>query len=168
MRSSRLRVLLLLGLLFAAPSWAWTGARGEPRFLSGQALHEFWESRGGNPIRVRIFRTAFKYPLLRVEELLPARPAAKSASPSRTVSVADHVLVKLRSELSRDRAGRLAAACSRWSCSVRPLGIPSATGSWAIIRFETAVADSQPEILRVLRGLGEIVELAEPDYVVWN
>lgn len=99
-----------------------------------------------------------KYPLVRVEE----RWALNAQGPVRTkqsAMVADHVLVKLRSQ---QRVEVLLERFDHFHPAVRK-HLPS-SNVW-MISFEDADLDTVPRAVQEMRRAGDLVAVVEPDYV---
>jgi subtilisin family serine protease/sugar lactone lactonase YvrE len=110
--------------------------------------------------RVRILRCEGKYPMLRVEEhLVRDGPTGEERLLHRTVAVADHAVVRLRPGAD---PRRLAAIAGQWGGGVLR-GLKDS--GLFLVRTPADKTDSLPDTLALLQR-EEIVEYAEPDYVV--
>jgi len=118
-------------------------------------------SRDGHSVElIRIVRTDFKYPLLRVAETWTTDPVTGTSERTRTsCSVADHVVVRLRPGVSEDQ---LLAVCRRNGCQIRhhlPL-----SGLY-LVAFDDVDVDAVDRHIAEIALAADVVRDAEPDHI---
>ncbi|GEM_PF-3230861 len=123
-----------------------------------------WSEADGSVRQLRLVEKAgSKYPLLRVEEHFSAPPGTEEARLlSRTVMVADHVMVKRKAGVSQ--ADLQAEAEQQGGTLLRWIG----AGQVALLRFDQAEKTTVDTVYHALLASERLasVSLAEPDYVV--
>lgn len=118
---------------------------------------EFPPDTEGNVRRVRLIRTDFKYPLVRVEETFrPDGRGGYAPRPRVQVVVADHVMVKVRPEAE----GALADAVVRAGGTIRQ---KLAAPHLYLVAFSAPDLDTVPRGITALEAFSNVVEYAEPD-----
>lgn len=128
--------------------------------IAGSTLiNERWSSPDvlGNRERVAIYHTdLFKYPRLRVEEKWSGKTGEMA---SRTVMVADHLLI----------APRLGVSATNFVTQIAAKGFTldeAVDDSALLVSFNVGI-DDPATLPQRIADLGELVEYAEPDYLVW-
>lgn len=112
-------------------------------------------------VRARLIKQDFKYPMLRREEWREPDPVSggERVVATRTM-VADHVMVKVREGVDE---GALRRAAAGWGLEVRKrMVLP---GMYLLAIPDADVA-SVPTTLARLESAGDLLRIAEPDYVV--
>ncbi len=110
--------------------------------------------------RVRVLRTGFKYPLVRVVETVRPGPAREVEEILRRVEmVADHVIVRLRRGVKEED---LKAAAARHGAGIRRKRYAPDT---YLVGLESADPEAVPRAVAALSGEGAAA-YAEPDYIV--
>lgn len=133
----------------------------DPLIAGSELLREQWSATDalGNRERAAIYQTElFKYPRLRVVEKWSGKTGDMI---SRTVMVADHLLVGSRSGVGAARFEKRVAE--------QGFAIVEAVGeSSALLFFGTGGGDPAelPRRIEALAALADVVEFAEPDYLV--
>lgn len=131
----------------------------DPLITGSTLVSEQWSAADvlGNRERSAIYRTdLFKYSKLRVEETWSGKTGKMV---SRVVMVADHLLVGLRPGTDSEELKK------RLTAEGFTLGKPVGDSS-LLVAFSSGVDDSA-ELPQRIAALGEFVEYAEPDYLVW-
>jgi subtilisin family serine protease len=134
-------------------SWAGaqTVASAEERAADGKSVN-----------RIRVVKTDFKYPLLRLEETWAIDPSdGRESLLKQSSMVADHVMVKPRPGLGERE---LAAFTARHGLAVRSR-LP-ASGIFLVSLPDASVLGALPEAIALLRRENSPAMLVEPDYLV--
>jgi len=136
------------------------GHPSEPLIAGSVLVREHWSAADalGNRERSAIYRTdLFKYPMLRVVEKWSGKTGDMV---SRKVMVADHLLVAPRPGV--DAAEFEKRISAEGFTMAGPVGESS-----MLVSFDTR-GDDPAELPRRIDALGQLVEYAEPDYLVWH
>lgn len=131
----------------------------EPLISGSTLVRELWTAPDalGNRQRRAVYQTdLFKHPKLRVEETWSGKTGELV---SRVVMVADHLLVAARPGM--DGAEFRARAEAKGFTLGEPVGDAS-----LLVSFSTDV-DDPAALPQQMAALSELVEYAEPDYLVW-
>lgn len=119
------------------------------------------KSADGKILRVRVVKTDFKYPLLRVEDVITKDPQTGAESLTKqTVMVADHVLVKTKPGVE---AGDFQAMLARAGATLLRK-IPNS--DLCLVQFPAPRTNTVPDAVKVLGAEANFVLYAEPDYIV--
>jgi subtilisin family serine protease len=111
--------------------------------------------------RVRIVRTDFKYPLLRIEELSQTDPVSGTERLlAQTAMVADHLVAKPAPGVD-DATFRAAVASAGGSIRSRK----PASGVY-LVAFPPDALDALPAAIADLQSIPGLLRIAEPDYIV--
>lgn len=186
----RNRTLAAVALLLLAAVWWWSVGEKQPdeaqstvskvtkevdatlaarplrpvdRFAAGKVLAERERpipGLAGRFQRQRLVRSDFKYPLLRVDEVISRVSGSDELLERQTAYVADHVMVKVRPGVDEKR---LVQALARFGAAVRDR--KPASGLW-LVSFTDAGLDTVPRVLAEIARAGDLVHVAEPDYIV--
>ncbi len=139
---------------------AQASTRGQDPFAGARqvaALESPADDRGRYE-RVRVVKTDFKYPYLRIVETRERLGSDRLVA--RVEMVADHVLVKLRPGLQESEVEPLAV---RMGLKVRArLRVPRSF----LLELPTHAPDAVPRALDRLKQETDVVAYAEPDYIV--
>ena len=111
--------------------------------------------------RIRIVRAPFKYPLWRVEELVvKAQPGNPETIQSRTIMIADHVMIRLHPAVDRLKLEALVQA--EGLLIRKAMKMP---GCYLISSPDESLT-ALPHLLSLLGQEKELIRYVEPDYVV--
>lgn len=116
----------------------------------------------GKQRTIRLVRTDFKYPLIRVEETTTTGLAAGSPTAQRnyTAMVGDHLTIGLQADADMDR---LTAVVASMGMEIRE----KLNESTIIASFEPSPGnDTLLEKQELLKDYGELIAYVEPDYIV--
>lgn len=128
----------------------------DPVLFRGESI-----TADGKTLRVRIVKTDFKYPLLRVEDVIIKDPQTGAESLSaQTAMVADHIIVKTKPGIAADD---FHAMLTRVGATVRRR-IPNS--DIFVIQFPVPRLDTVPDGVAALSAEAKFVLYAEPDYIV--
>ena len=115
----------------------------------------------GKILRVRIVKTDFKYPLLRIENVIAKDPQTGAETlTAQTAMVADHVLVKSKPGVE---AADFQALLARTGATLRRR-IPNS--DLFIVEFPAPGPNTVPDAVKALGAEAKFVQYAEPDYIV--
>lgn len=111
--------------------------------------------------RIRIVKANFKYPLLRVEEVVrPGGTGQAGTLLSRNIMVADHVMVRLNADAD---LGKLQSLVNTLGLTVRKnMKMP---GCYLVSIADESVG-ALPRLIAMLNENKDIIRYAEPDYIV--
>ena len=110
--------------------------------------------------RVRLLRTTFKYPLVRLAETVSVAPGGKERVRRRSVMVGDHVLVKLQPNATVDDLQELNRL---WGGEIRRA---MHSAGHFLVAFPKADLDTVLERAAAYAAATNVIALAEPDYIV--
>ncbi len=115
----------------------------------------------GKILRVRIVKTDFKYPLLRIENVIAKDPQTGAETlTAQTAMVADHVLVKSKPGVE---AADFQALLARAGATLRRR-IPNS--DLFIVEFPAPGPNTVPDAVKALGAEAKFIQYAEPDYIV--
>jgi hypothetical protein len=118
-------------------------------------------NESGEMVHIKIVKADFKYPLLRVENVVQKDPETGAQSiKSHQVMVADHVMVKVMTGI---RADELDAALAPMGAKIRRR-IPNS--DLYLIELPSPTTQTVPDAVRKLGDDEKLFKYAEPDYVV--
>lgn len=134
------------------------------RWLQGQLLEEAVTPSPDPSIwqRIRIIRSDFKYPLIRIEEAF--RRDAQTGTDvliQQNAMVADHVLVKVAASVN-EPAFQSAVAAAGGSIRARK----PASKVYLITVPSPLTVNGLPDAIDTLKSLSGVVHIAEPDFIV--
>lgn len=111
--------------------------------------------------RVRIVRANFKYPLWRVEESVQKAQAGKAETiQSRSIMIADHVMIRMNPEAGK---GKLETLIQAQGLTIRKaMKMP---GCYLISTRNESIT-ALPDLIATLNKEKECIRYVEPDYVV--
>ncbi len=137
----------------------------EDRWATAATLREVGTPVPADPDyrrRVRLMRTDFKYPLIRLEETLYLDPkSGAEVLVEQTAMVADHVLVKLASGVDVQTLATLVTAKGGTIRSVKP-----AAKVYLITISAPLDFDGLPAAIDILKAASGVITIAEPDFIV--
>lgn len=111
--------------------------------------------------RVRIVKANFKYPLWRVEEVVrPGNTSQPDSTLSRNIMIADHAMVRLNT--GADQASLETLVTSLGLTLRKSMKMP---GCYLVSIADESV-DALPRLLAMLNKNKDIIQYAEPDYIV--
>lgn len=111
--------------------------------------------------RIRVVKTAMKYPYVRIVEKVRAGAAAGEAPVNFTAAVADHMLVRVREGLAEEKVATIA---DQHGFSVRKKMLAPDT---YLIAFGDCSIDALPTAVEAFTEEANAVQYAEPDFVVF-
>lgn len=135
----------------------------KPNRFEGQQLLKVKESppdSQGKRKRETLFRTKFKYPLIRVEETIIKNPSTGAEEiTNRKSMVADHLIIKLKDGVGEDA---LQSLNSKYNAKILKKSLAPNT---YIVQFQSVEPDTLPEMMKKYQAEVSTISYAEPDYI---